>query len=774
MNFSSTIFYLSFCLVILSCNPKNQDTLAVNDVAIIPEPVEMSIGEGFFEFNEETRFVTTHQVQKELVALLTQRLSQSAGFEPTIVGTAPNSNFVSFNVDPQFDEEAYRLLVTTNSVEIFAGETSGFLYALETLRQLLPPEIESSKLQAKTVWTIPTLEINDYPRYPWRGLMLDVSRHFFEKEYILQTLDRMALFKLNTLHLHLVDDQGWRIEIKKYPKLTEIGGFRVDQEEKHWDARNKNRPGEKATYGGFYTQEDIKEIVAYAHDRSITVVPEIEMPAHVMSALTAYPEFSCFGDAIAVPSGGVWPITDIYCPGREETFEFLENILIEVMELFPSKYIHVGGDEATRTNWEKCSHCQRRMKEEGLENTAELQSYFIRRMERFISSKNRILLGWDEIIEGGLAPGATVMSWRGFQGGWEASEQGHDVVMTPGDYVYLNQYQGNPDYEPIAFGGYVPLNKVYGFDPMVDSMSQDQRKHILGSQANLWSEFVTNKKESEYMLFPRLVALSEALWTPKEKKSWEGFSEKIPSLFKRLDMMDITYSRSAYAVTAQSQLNDNRTITVSLQNEFPKSNIHYALNDEKLEASALVYSEPITLDGTTVIKAAVYDDGKMVGNELEKTFNFHKAIGKSVAYQPMYSKQYQGTGADNLVNVLRGSKNFHDGQWQAWLDDEAEITVDFQELTEISSVRIGSMENQGSGIYFPTHIEVDVSHDGENYTRAGEISNRFENHGFVRLKDFTITFEPQKVRWIRIKLTNLGSPPQGGGAWMFFDEIVVE
>lgn len=774
MNFLRTTIQLLCCLVILSCSQKKQATLTISDIAIIPEPAEMNLGKGLFEFNAATQFVTVNQEQKALLTQITKNFATAAGFEPPIVDTAPKNNFVSLKEDAQLGTEAYQLKVTTNSVEIVASEKAGFLYALETLRQLLPPEFESAAQQPPTGWVIPTLEINDYPRYPWRGLMLDVSRHFFDKEYILHTLDRMALFKLNTLHLHLVDDQGWRIEIKKYPKLTAVGGFRVDQEQKHWDARSENQVGDPATYGGFYTQKEIAEIVAYARGRGITVVPEIEMPAHVMSALAAYPEYSCFGDAIAVPSGGVWPITDIYCPGKEETFEFLGNILEEVMALFPSKYIHVGGDEATRTNWEKCSHCQKRMQDEGLENTAQLQSYFIRRMERFISSKNRILMGWDEIIEGGLAPGATVMSWRGYQGGWEASEQGHDVVMTPGDYVYLNQYQGNPDYEPIAFGGYVPLSKVYGFDPMVDSMSSAQRKHILGGQANLWSEFVTNEEQSEYMLYPRLTALSEALWTPKEKKSWKEFSEKIPFLFKRFDSMGINYSRSAYAVTAQSELDDNRTISVSLQNEFPNSTIRYALNDEKLDASASVYTKPIRLNSTTTIKAAVYEADKRLGKTLEKTFNFHKAIGKPVAYQPVYHQQYQGTGENNMVNVLRGSKNFHDGQWQAWLVDEAEITIDLEKLTEITSVSIGSMENQGSGIYFPTRIAVMVSNDGKIFTKAGEIENSFKNHGYVQLKDFKIEFAPQKIHWIQVKLTNLGHPPQGGGAWMFFDEIVVE
>ncbi|MCG2461141.1 family 20 glycosylhydrolase [Flavobacteriaceae bacterium F89] len=763
------------CSLFFACNEKKQLIQSPRDIAIIPEPAQMVLGKGSFEFNSETRFVAVGKGQKEVATLLIEKFHSATGINLQIVEKEPASNFIVFEEDKSLENEAYRLKISNNSVRISANGYSGFLYGFESIRQLLPPQLEGNENQQDINWSIPCLEINDHPRYSWRGLMLDVARHFFKKEYILKTIDRMALFKLNTLHLHLVDDQGWRIEIKKYPKLTEIGGFRVDQEDKHWDARTENKLDDPATYGGFYTQEDIKEIVAFAGKHGITVVPEIEMPAHVMSALAAYPEFSCFDEKIAVPSGGVWPITDIYCPGKEETFEFLQNVLLEVMDLFPSKYVHIGGDEATRTNWEKDPKDQKRMKEEGLKNTAELQSYFIKRIERFISSHGRILLGWDEILEGGLPPGATVMSWRGIQGGWEASEQGHDVVMTPGDWTYFNQYQGDPDYEPIAFGGYVPLSKVYSFDPVVDSMSVAQKKHILGGQANLWSEFITDDKESEYMLYPRLAALSEVLWTPKNKLDWKRFSEKIPALFKRFVAMGITYSRSAYAVTAKSTLNmKNATISVVLSNEFTGSDIRYALDDEKLDTSSKRYSAPIVLDHTTTIKAAVVENGKIVGDTLKKTFNFHKAIGKPVAYDPMYSKLYQGEKEINMVNIIRGSKNFHDGQWQAWLVKDAEITIDLEKPIEISSVAVGSMENQGSGIYYPIQIEVAVSADGKKYTKVGKIKREFRNYGYVGLKDFNIDFEAQKVRFVRLDAKNLGHPPKGGDAWMFLDEIVVE
>lgn len=768
------IAHLVFFVLLVSCQEKQgNDNVTDRAALIIPEPAEVRILDGSFKFTPDTRFVVQNEENKKISQSLADKLGTAAGFTPEIVEKAPENNYLVFKTDDTLEPEAYNLTVSSEAIVIRSNGLSGALYAMETLRQLLPPEIESPQKHKETVWSVPNLEINDHPRYPWRGMMLDVARHFFGKDYVLKSIDRMALFKLNTLHLHLVDDQGWRIEIKKYPKLTEIGGFRVDQEDKHWDARSENTPDEKATYGGFYTQEDIKEIVAYAQDRGITVVPEIEMPAHVMSALAAYPEYSCFDEKIAVPSGGVWPITDIYCPGKEKTFEFLEDVLTEVMELFPSKYIHVGGDEATHTNWEKCPRCQKRMRDEGLKTTDELQSYFIKRMERFISSKDRRLLGWDEILEGGIAPGATVMSWRGIEGGWEASKEDHDVVMTP-NVVYFNQYQGEPDYEPIAFGGYVPLNQVYAFDPIVDSMSTEQKKHILGSQGNLWSEFITDEKQSEYMLYPRLAALSEALWTPRDKKDWQGFAKKVPTLFKRFDALGINYARSAYAVTAQSELNEDGSITVRLQNEFPDSEIRFALGDTPLDASAQTYTNSLTLKNTTQIKTAFFEDGKIVGDTLTKTFNFHKAVGKPITYTPEYTEQYRGTGDNTLVNVLRGSKNFHDGQWLAWLEDDAEITVDLEKPTEISSVAVGAMENQPSGIYYPKKIEVSVSEDGKNFTKVGELERDFKNNGYTELEDFKVEFNAQKARLIRINVSNLAHPPTGGSAFMFLDEVIVQ
>lgn len=769
-----SIFVIGLLAVVFAFTLKEDSISTEREIQIIPKPANLQVKSGKFVFNANTSFVVSNEQEKIISDLLISKFETAAGFSPQITEILPKANFISFNTDEILADEAYELEVSQHAVKITASSLSGFIYGLESLRQLLPVEIESPELVRNVSWEVPNLVIKDQPRFKWRGLMLDVSRHFFEKEYVLEVIDRLAMLKMNTLHLHLIDDQGWRIEIKKYPRLTEVGGFRVDQEDKHWNARPEPKKGQEATYGGYYTQEEIKEIVSYATSKGIKVVPEIEMPAHVMSAIAAYPELSCNGEEIMVPSGGVWPITDIYCVGKDSTFEFLEDVLLEVMDLFPSKYIHIGGDEATKTNWETCPHCQQRMADEGLHDVEELQSYFIKRIERFLSSHDRVLIGWDEILEGGLAPGATVMSWRGVEGGWKASEQGHDVVMTPSSHAYFDYYQGDPDREPLAFDGFVPLNKVYKFDPVVDSMSVSQKQHVLGGQANLWSEYIPDNSHSEYMMFPRLVALSEALWTPKEDKDWNEFTERLKNLFKRFDFLDINYAKSAYAVTAITEVElEKNTIKVKLENELPGTTIRYVLNGQDLDNSSKVYEKPIEISKTTNLRAGVIENGELVGVPLDKTYEFHKAVGKKLEYDPIYHKSYQGTGEIGLVNVLRGTKNFHDGQWQGWLVKDVELTIDLEELTKIKEVVIGSLENQGAGIYFPKEIEVFVSHDRSEYRSMGKMEREFRNNNLSELKDFSIKFKEEEASSIKVRITNRGRPPGGGGAWLFLDEIVV-
>ncbi|OHT43966.1 glycoside hydrolase family 20 protein [Flavobacterium tructae] len=764
-----------FFLTLLS-NAYSQKANREKGIQIIPKPKQLVLKQGNFQFSATTKFVVSDDdAQKEIVTVLINKFGSAAGFRPEISNKIPKSNYVQFKVDTALKNEAYLLEVNKENITITAKGSAGFIYGLESIRQLLPESIESKSRIKAVKWEIPTLTITDEPRFQWRGLMLDLSRHFFDKSYIIETIDRLAMLKMNVLHLHLVDDQGWRIEIKKYPKLTEVGAWRVDQENAPWNARQLTNPDEKGTYGGFLTQEELKEIVKYAAAKNIEIIPEIEMPAHVSSAIAAYPELACFNQRIGVPSGGLWPITDIYCAGKETTFEFLQNVIEEVIEIFPSKYIHIGGDEATKTNWDKCPNCQKRMKDNGLKDAHELQSYFVKRMEQYINSKGKKIIGWDEILEGGLAPEATVMSWRGTVGGTEAARQGHDVIMSPESPCYFNFYQGPQNVEPLAFDAFNPLNKVYAFDPVVDTMTPQEANHVLGGQANLWAEYITNTKASEYMIFPRLAALSEVLWSTRENRDWNNFTSRLPSLLQRYDYLGINYAKSAYLVTstASADLN-NKVINVALKNEFPNSDIRYVLGDKNIDDKAIKYTNPIAVKETTILKASLFQDNKPVGRIFTDTIVFHKAVGHKVNYVTPYNDSYKGDGALGMVNTIRGSKNFHDGQWQAWLVKDMEIVIDLEIEQSIEKVTVGTLESQGAGIYFPIQVTVLVSKDGTNYKEARKILRPFAVNVNSELKDFKINFEKQEVRFVKVIATNLKKSPTGSSSWLFVDEIVVD
>ena len=761
-------------LVFLSSCSKTK-VFSEKDISIIPKPAHLEVKSDVFEFTQKTKFVVKNEEQMEISDLLIKKFKKAEGWKLEMVNEIPNKNYVQYITDDSLEDEAYNLVVDSNKIVIKAKGITGFLYGLESIRQLLPITIESNTMVENEVWIVPNLEIKDRPRFKWRGLMLDVSRHFFKKEYIKKVIDGLAMHKMNVLHLHLVDDQGWRIEIKKYPKLTEIGAFRLDQEDAHWDGRRVTTPTDTATYGGFYTQDDIKDIVSYASSRGVEVIPEIEMPAHVMSAIASYPELSCFENPIGVPSGGVWPITEIYCAGKESTFEFLENVLLEVMVLFPSKYIHVGGDEATKTNWSKCPHCKKRMQENNLKDVNELQSYFIKRMEAFINSHDKKLLGWDEIIEGGLAPDATVMSWRGVQGGVEATAHGHDVVMTPGTHCYFDHYQGPQNEEPLAWGGYTPLSKVYEFNPIVEGMDEEQAAHVLGGQANLWSEQIKTESHSEYMIFPRLAAMSEALWSPKELRDWNDFSERITSLMKRYEHLGINYAKSAYLITADVNIDmDTKEVDVHLKNEFPNTDIRYSLDSDTLSDSPITYNGPIKLTQSTTINASLFANGEPIGTPFQKIIKFHKGVGKKVSFKDTFHENYQGEGEFTLLNTLRGSKNFHDGHWQAWLNKDMEAIIDLEKETEVHQVKLGAMENQGPGIYFPIEVKVLLSDDGKKFNEVGNVTREYEKNPTSDLKEFVVDFNKQNARYVKVIAINLKSTPEGNGVFLFVDEILID
>ncbi|MFP4471610.1 MAG: beta-N-acetylhexosaminidase, partial [Bacteroidales bacterium] len=513
-----TLVFIS--LAIFSCQNKE---VIFRPVSIIPEPVSVEERGGSYEIVPGSK-VLVHSGDEDaakIARMFADRIYRTAGFKPEMndIQDRRNDHGIIFEIVAAADslgQEGYSLQVKNRKIELTAYRPAGLFRGLQTLYQLMPAAVFGDEMADGTEWKIPRVNIHDKPRYAWRGMHLDVSRHFFAKEFIKRYIDLIALHKMNIFHWHLTDDNGWRIEIDQYPKLTEIAAWRVDREHQPWNERTPPEPGEEATYGGYYTKEDIREIVAYAADRYITVVPEIEMPGHTSEVLAAYPELSCTGGPFYVQPGGYWPNVDIFCAGNEQTFEFLENILDEVIELFPGEYIHIGGDEATKTRWEACHKCQQRIRQEGLANEYELQSWFIKRMEKYLNSKGKRLIGWDEILEGGLAPEATVMSWRGFDGGIEAARQGHDVVMSPVSHCYFDYYQGNPDFEPVAIGGFTTLKKVYSFDPTPPVLNAEEAKHILGGQGNVWTEYIPSPEHAEYMSTPRMTALAEVLWSPKE------------------------------------------------------------------------------------------------------------------------------------------------------------------------------------------------------------------------------------------------------------------
>ncbi|ALJ04186.1 beta-N-acetylhexosaminidase [Pseudalgibacter alginicilyticus] len=766
---------LAFLLILCSCGLKTDKFFTEADIKIIPKVESLQVNSGVFEFNKNTLFVVTDNSQETAAQLLIDKFKTVNNWDLKVVSEQTNDNYIVFNTDVSLKNEAYTLRVTSNNISISASSYSGFLYGVQSLRMLLPTAIESKKQVSDIVWQIPNIEIKDSPRFKWRGLMLDLSRHFFDKDYIKETIDAISLLKMNVLHLHLVDDHGWRIEIKKHPRLTEVGAWRVDQEHMPWNKRATNSPEEKGTYGGFLTQEELKEVVAYAELKGVEVVPEIEMPAHVSSAIAAYPELSCLEKPIGVPSGALWPITDIYCAGKEYTFEFLEDVLMEVIDIFPSKYIHIGGDEATKTNWKTCPHCQKRMKQEGLHDVEELQSYFVKRMEKFINSKGKKLIGWDEILEGGLAPGATVMSWRGFKGGLQAAGQGHDVVMTPTDFCYFDYYQGPPEQEPVAGGSVTTLSKVYQFDPVVDSMTEEEANHVLGGQANLWAEHVSTEPHSQYMIFPRLAALSETVWSPKASRNWDDFSNRLISMFQRYDYLGINYAKSSFIVTSDMKIDvQNKTVSLILHNEYPNSNIKYALNDEALDNNSKPFVEPIILSKTTAVKAGLFKDDVLFGDIFQDTIKFHKGVANNVMYNTDFNERYQGAGDFNLVNTLRGTKNFRDGRWQAWLNSGVDVTIDLETEKEINQVTVGSMENQKNGIFYPTLIQVFVSNDGEIFNEITSFNRLFVLNENPELKDFILPFDTLNTRFVKIKISLSNNIRERNEGWIFVDEILID
>ncbi len=594
-----------------------QDSGQTGGFQLIPYPERLSPGSGSFTLRASTTITISNLADAELQSLAeyaSALVRDLLGLQLTLAGatatgTESNALILMLSSGGAVEEpEGYRLAVTPRAITISAGTHAGLFYGLQTLRQLIAPAASIAGANEATP-SIPAVEIEDRPRFEYRGMHLDVGRHFFPVEFVKKYIDLLATYKMNTFHWHLTEDQGWRIEIKRYPRLTEVGAFRKETIlAKNFDPYI----GDRKPYGGFYTQDEVREVVAYARSRYVTVIPEIEMPGHSSAALAAYPELACTEGPFEVAT--VWGIhPDIYCPS-EETFAFLEGVLSEVLELFPSRYIHVGGDEAPKIRWEESALAQEVIRREGLADEHELQSYFIKRIEKFLLANDRRLIGWDEILEGGLAPQATVMSWRGTAGGIEAARQGHDVIMTPTSHVYLDYYQGDPLFEPLAIGGYTPLEKVYAFEPVPEELTPEEAKHVLGAQGNVWTEYMPTSQYVEYMVFPRMLALAEVVWTPKEGRDWDRFAAHLTKHFHILDGFRVNYRVPSVAGLERDRITLEPQATVSLSVPSPGSEIRYTTDGTDPNPGSPLYSGPFQIpvdeDGARVTARAYLPNGR--------------------------------------------------------------------------------------------------------------------------------------------------------------------
>jgi hexosaminidase len=595
-------------------------TQSTRNVAIIPEPVSLKTTSGQFLLPQNIVIETTSEQQlKQPIQVLQDRLSKAAGRKVTVANNSPNASIkleLNKTPDNSIGNEGYKLSVTSKNIVIKANKPAGLFYGVQTLLQLLPKEIESATLVNNVQWTVPAVEITDYPRFGWRGLMFDVSRHFFTKKEVMQFIDDMVRYKYNLLHMHLTDDEGWRIEIKSLPKLTEVGAWNV-KKVGYFGTFSTPTPDEPRNYGGFYTQEDIKEIVAYAKERFVDILPEVDVPGHSLAAIAAYPELACSagtGEPPAVSSGQSikdWSkhealVDDNLCPSNEKVYQFLDKVITELAQLFPFEYIHMGGDETFKTFWEKSDEVKALMKKENLKTMEEVQSYFTKRVEKIVLSKGKKFMGWDEILEGGISPNAAVMSWRGMKGGIEAAKAGHEVVMSPTTYAYLDYMQADPIIEPRIYAS-LRLNKAYEFEPLPEGVDP---KYIKGGQANLWTEQIYNYRTVQYMVWPRGLAIAESVWSPKEKKNWNNFFNKVEKHFERFDVAEKKYARGVYDPIFEVSRTQDKQLKIELSTEVEGLDIHYSFDNSFPDRFYPTYSQPLTPPKDAVMLKVITYKGK--------------------------------------------------------------------------------------------------------------------------------------------------------------------
>lgn len=748
------------------------------DFNIIPRPQQVNVSNDA-PFTLSTKTVislgTNSQDMKRNANMLASYIEQATGIRPT-VGKSKNGTAIVLTIDKTIaNAEGYKLDADAKQIRIAGASAAGVFYGIQTLRKSLPlVNGKASKV------SIPAVHITDAPRFAYRGTHLDVSRHFVTADSVRQFIDMLALHNINRFHWHLTDDQGWRIEIKKYPLLTQIGSKRAQTVIGHNSGKYDGKP-----YSGFYTQKQIRDIVKYAADRYITIVPEIDLPGHMQAALAAYPDMGCTGGPYEVWQK--WGVSDnVLCAGNDKTLTFIDNVLKEITQLFPSKYIHVGGDECPKTQWQKCPKCQARIKALNLEakdgHSAEerLQSYIITHASNYLKSLGRNTIGWDEILEGGLAEGATVMSWRGESGGIAAAKQHHDVVMTPNSYLYFDYYQSlDKANEPLAIGGYLPLETVYSYEPMPKELTADEARHIIGVQANIWTEYMPTFKQMQYMALPRLAALSEVQWSQPALKDYTNFTNRLTKFTHLYDRLGYNYAKHLYNVAIHVDSDNKwREILIHMTTA-GNAEIRYTLDGTEPTANSTLYTGAIVLQKSAKIRAAAFRDGKR-SSVTSQDISFNKATACPVELLQPTHKNYTYKGGATLTDGLLGDKGFGTGRWLGFSGNDLEAVIDLKQNTDVSSVSLNTCVDKGSWIFDARNIEVSVSADGKSFTKVASKSlPALEEQTPDNIYTYELTFPQTTTRYVKVTATSEHNIPEWHGgkgkpAFLFVDEISVK
>lgn len=748
------------------------------DFNIIPRPQQVNVSNDA-PFTLSTKTVislgTNSQDMKRNANMLASYIEQATGIRPT-VGKSKNGTAIVLTIDKTIaNAEGYKLDADAKQIRIAGASAAGVFYGIQTLRKSLPlVNGKASKV------SIPAVHITDAPRFAYRGTHLDVSRHFVTADSVRQFIDMLALHNINRFHWHLTDDQGWRIEIKKYPLLTQIGSKRAQTVIGHNSGKYDGKP-----YSGFYTQKQIRDIVKYAADRYITIVPEIDLPGHMQAALAAYPDMGCTGGPYEVWQK--WGVSDnVLCAGNDKTLTFIDNVLKEITQLFPSKYIHVGGDECPKTQWQKCPKCQARIKALNLEakdgHSAEerLQSYIITHASNYLKSLGRNTIGWDEILEGGLAEGATVMSWRGESGGIAAAKQHHDVVMTPNSYLYFDYYQSlDKANEPLAIGGYLPLETVYSYEPMPKELTADEARHIIGVQANIWTEYMPTFKQMQYMALPRLAALSEVQWSQPALKDYTNFTNRLTKFTHLYDRLGYNYAKHLYNVAIHVDSDNKwREILIHMTTA-GNAEIRYTLDGTEPTVNSTLYTGAIVLQKSAKIRAAAFRDGKR-SSVTSQDISFNKATACPVELLQPTHKNYTYKGGATLTDGLLGDKGFGTGRWLGFSGNDLEAVIDLKQNTDVSSVSLNTCVDKGSWIFDARNIEVSVSADGKSFTKVASKSlPALEEQTPDNIYTYELTFPQTTTRYVKVTATSEHNIPEWHGgkgkpAFLFVDEISVK